>query len=192
MLLVLAGIALHPAWAAVTTFGLLVALALALLLLAHRWAEARRAGEPWALAALTGGFVLTGMAAVVSWSARPTAVLGGVVVLGLLLLARPIVRAVARPFLVGLGYGYALLVLGMTLGWAGLAAVEALAVVSITASVVAIVVTRLRAVDQPSWWAVLVTTSVPFLLGWPRSSRSAATGRPQRPPRCSPSRPSSS
>ncbi|OCI32139.1 hypothetical protein OERS_11110 [Oerskovia enterophila] len=163
VLFLLTGIALHPAWAALTSFGLLAALALALLVLADRSAAARRA--PWSAAALTGTFALTGMAAVVSWAARPTAVLGGAVVLGLLLLARRVVPAGVRPYLVGLGYGYALLVLGMTLGWAGLAGVEALAVVSVTASVVAIVVTRLRAVDRPSWWAVLVTTSVPFVLG---------------------------
>ncbi|MFD6164415.1 SCO7613 C-terminal domain-containing membrane protein [Oerskovia sp. NPDC060287] len=163
VLFLLAGTALHPAWAAVTSSGLLAALALALVVLADRWAAARRA--PWSAPVLTGVFALTGMAAVVSWSARPTAVLGGAVVLGLLLLARRVVPAGVRPYLVGLGYGYALLVLGMTLGWVGLTGVEALAVVSVTASVVAIVVTRLRVVDRPSWWAVLVTTSVPFLLG---------------------------
>ncbi|MFJ4109345.1 SCO7613 C-terminal domain-containing membrane protein [Oerskovia enterophila] len=191
VLFLLTGIALHPAWAAVTSFGLLAALALALFVLTDQLSEARRSGDRpssdtgsptvvvpgalprsvrserarWAMAALTGMFALTGMAAVVSWAARPTAVLGGAVVLGLLLLARRVVPAGGRPYLVGLGYGYALLVLGMTLGWAGLAGVEALAVVSVTASVVAIVVTRLRAVDRPSWWAVLVTTSVPFVLG---------------------------
>jgi hypothetical protein len=163
VLFLLAGTALHPAWAAVTSSGLLAALALALVVLADRWAAARRA--PWSAPVLTGVFALTGMAAVVSWSARPTAVLGGAVVLGLLLLARRVVPAGVRPYLVGLGYGYALLVLGMTLGWVGLTGVEALAVVSVTASVVAIVVTRLRVVDRSSWWAVLVTTSVPFLLG---------------------------
>ncbi len=191
VLVVLAGVALHPAWAAVTSFGLLAALALALLVLTDKLSEARRSGDrpssdtgsatvvvpealprsarseraQWAMTTLTGTFALTGMAAVVSWAARPTAVLGGAVVLGMLLLARRVVPPTVRPYLVGLGYGYALLVLGMSLGWAGLAGVEALAVVSVTASVVAIVVTRLRAVDRPSWWAVLVTTSVPFALG---------------------------
>ncbi|MBD7998426.1 SCO7613 C-terminal domain-containing membrane protein [Oerskovia gallyi] len=183
------GVALHPAWAAVTSFAALAVLALALFVGAGRFARARRGGPAtgasvvpatatpasaprapwplgaWAAAALTGGFVATGLAALVSWAARPTVVLSGAVVLALLLVARRVVPALAHPFLVGVGYAYALLVLGTTLGWVGLGTTEAVAVVSVTASVVAIVVTRVRAVGQPSWWAVLVTTSVPFLLG---------------------------
>ncbi|MBD7950687.1 SCO7613 C-terminal domain-containing membrane protein [Oerskovia rustica] len=183
------GVALHPAWAAVTSFAALAVVAFALFVVAGRFAQARRAsaaaaaatsttpGAPapapsaqwplgaWAVAALTGGFVATGLTALVAWAARPTVVLSGAVVLALLLFARRTVPALVHPFLVGVGYAYALLVLGTTLGWAGLGTTEAVAVVSVTASVVAIVVTRVRAVGQPSWWAVLVTTSVPFLLG---------------------------
>lgn len=179
VLLLLLAVALHPAWAAVTTFVALGGLALALLLAAGRLARARRgAGSPepsaprtlrspatWGAAALTGGLAATALTALVSWAARPTVVLGGAVVLALALYARRAVPAPARPFLVAAGYAYALLVLGTTLDGAGLTGIEAVAVVSVTASVVAIVVTRVRAVGQPSWWAVLVTTSVPFLLG---------------------------
>ncbi|MFF3066295.1 SCO7613 C-terminal domain-containing membrane protein [Oerskovia sp. NPDC057915] len=205
-LVLVLGVALHPAWAAVTSFVALAVLALALFVVAGRFAQARRASTvatpavatrtvatpvaaspsapatatqetparrtrapwplgAWAAAALTGAFVATGLAALVSWAARPTVVLSGAVVLALLLFARRTVPAPAHPFLVGGGYAYALLVLGTTLGWAGLGTTEAVAVVSVTASVVAIVVTRVRAVGQPSWWAVLVTTSVPFLMG---------------------------
>lgn len=190
-LVLVLGMALHPAWAAVTSFAVLAVVALALFVVAGRFAQARRAGaaaatgtsaapDPaapapaahipwplgaWAAAALTGGFVATGLTALVAWAARPTVVLSGAVVLALLLFARRTVPALVHPFLVGVGYAYALLVLGTTLGWAGLGTTEAVAVVSVTASVVAIVVTRVRAVGQPSWWAVLVTTSVPFLLG---------------------------
>ncbi|MBM7479564.1 SCO7613 C-terminal domain-containing membrane protein [Oerskovia jenensis] len=188
------GVALHPAWAAVTSFAVLAVVALALFVVAGRFVQARRAADPaatgtsaapetstpvapapaprtpwplgsWAAAALTGGFVATALTALVSWSARPTVVLSGAVVLALALFARRYVPTLAHPFLVAAGYAYALLVLGTTLGWTGLGGTEAVAVVSITASVVAIVVTRVRAVGQPSWWAVLVTTSVPFLLG---------------------------
>lgn len=180
------GVSLHPAWAAVTSFVALAVVAFALFVVAGRFAQAGRATASatpvapespppatrapwslgsWAAAALTGGFVATGLTAVVSWAARPTVVVSGAVVLALLLFARRTVPALAHPFLVGVGYAYALLVLGTTLAWAGLGTTEAVAVVSVTASVVAIVVTRVRAVGQPSWWAVLVTTSVPFLLG---------------------------
>ena len=173
------GVVLHPAWAAVTSFAALAALASALFLLAARLERADRAAgtsgpsgarTPWApgawrAAALWGGLAATALAALVSWAARPTVVLGGAVVLALTLLARRVVPPTAHPYLVVAGYGYALLVLGTTLDGAGLSGSEAVAAVSITASVVAIVVTQVRAVEQPSWWAVLVTTSVPFLLG---------------------------
>ena len=188
------GVALHPAWAAVTSFAVLAVVALALFVVAGRFVQARRAADAaatgtsaapetstpvapapaprtpwpldaWAAAALSGGFVASALTALVSWSARPTVVLSGAVVLALALFARRYVPTLAHPFLVAAGYAYALLVLGTTLGWTGLSGTEAVAVVSITASVVAIVVTRVRAVGQPSWWAVLVTTSVPFLLG---------------------------
>lgn len=100
-----------------------------------------------------------------SWVARPTATAGAVVVGLLLLAARAAAPRSLHAPLVGVAYGYALLVLGVTLGWSGAGTVVVLCGVSGVASLAALAVTLAPRVDRHSWWAVLGVTAVPFGLG---------------------------
>ncbi|WP_455606268.1 SCO7613 C-terminal domain-containing membrane protein, partial [Cellulosimicrobium funkei] len=100
-----------------------------------------------------------------SWVARPTATAGAVVVGLLLLAARAAAPRSLHAPLVGVAYGYALLVLGVTLAWSGAGTVVVLCGVSGVASLAALAVTLAPRVDRDSWWAVLGVTAVPFGLG---------------------------
>ncbi|SDF31669.1 hypothetical protein SAMN04487781_0999 [Cellulosimicrobium cellulans] len=100
-----------------------------------------------------------------SWVARPTATVGAVVVGLLLLAARAAAPRSLHAPLVGVAYGYALLVLGVTLAWSGAGTVVVLCGVSGVASLAALAVTLAPRVDRGSWWAVLGVTAVPFGLG---------------------------
>lgn len=100
-----------------------------------------------------------------SWAARPTATAGAVVVGLLLLAARAAAPGALHAALVGVAYGYALLVLGVTLAWSSAGTVVVLCGVSGVASLAALAVTLAPRVDRHSWWAVLGVTAVPFGLG---------------------------
>ncbi|WP_144681413.1 SCO7613 C-terminal domain-containing membrane protein [Cellulosimicrobium sp. TH-20] len=100
-----------------------------------------------------------------SWVARPTATAGAVVVGLLLPAARAAAPRALHAPLVGVAYGYALLVLGVTLAWSGAGTVVVLCGVSGVASLAALAVTLAPRVDRDSWWAVLGVTAVPFGLG---------------------------
>ncbi|MCB7135629.1 SCO7613 C-terminal domain-containing membrane protein [Cellulosimicrobium marinum] len=168
-LALLLGLVLDPRLAGVTSLVLLVVLAVAALVGATRGPVARAAAGsgfvPWRAAAVTGTFVATGLVLAGSWTSRPTALLGGVAVGGLLLAARAAVPRAAHAPLVGVAYGYALVVLGVGLGWAGFTGVAASCTVATVAALTALVVTLARRVGTTTWWAVLGVTALPFALG---------------------------
>ncbi|QJW34937.1 SCO7613 C-terminal domain-containing membrane protein [Cellulosimicrobium protaetiae] len=119
----------------------------------------------WRAAAVAGTIAALLLLVAGSWVARPTATVGAVVVGVLLLAARACAPRGLHAVLVGTAYGYALLVLGVTLAWGGIGTVAVLCVVSGVASLVALTVTLVPRVDRDSWWAVLGVTAVPFGLG---------------------------
>lgn len=104
-------------------------------------------------------------AALLSWAdAAITVPLGAVAVVVLLLLARTVpvpVRAVH----LGLGYAYALVLLATALGRAGVETVAVLCLTTTTAALAALTATLVRRLDARSWYAILVVTLVPFLVG---------------------------
>ncbi|MEV8179368.1 hypothetical protein AB0O99_15040 [Cellulosimicrobium funkei] len=116
-------------------------------------------------AAVAGTVLVLVLLVAGSWVARPTATAGAVVVGLLLLAARAAAPRSLRAPLVGVAYGYALLVLGVTLAWSGAGTVVVLCGVSGVASLAALAVTLAPRVDRDSWWAVLGVTAVPFGLG---------------------------
>ncbi|MCM3535285.1 hypothetical protein M3693_13760 [Cellulosimicrobium funkei] len=116
-------------------------------------------------AAVAGTVLVLVLLVAGSWVARPTATAGAVVVGLLLLAARAAAPRALHAPLVGVAYGYALLVLGVTLAWSGAGTVVVLCGVSGVASLAALAVTLAPRVDRDSWWAVLGVTAVPFGLG---------------------------
>jgi hypothetical protein len=78
------------------------------------------------------------------------------------------VPAVIRPGHVGVGYAYALVIFARALDLADLDQLPTIAVLCLTttlASVGAIIATLVRRIRAASWYAVLLVTSVPFLIG---------------------------
>ncbi|WP_353707162.1 hypothetical protein ABRQ22_14030 [Cellulosimicrobium sp. ES-005] len=125
----------------------------------------RAEARVWYAAAVAGAIAAVLLLVAGSWVARPTATAGAVVVGGLLLAARAAAPRALHAPLVGTAYGYALLVLGVTLAWSGAGTVAVLCAVSGVASLAALAVTLVPRVDRDSWWAVLGVTAVPFGLG---------------------------
>jgi len=161
------GLVLDLRLAGVMSLVLLAVLAAALLVAGTRPRAVAAVGEGarWRTTAVAGVFVATALLLLGSWTARPTATAGAVAVGALLLAARAAVPRGARAPLVAAAYAYALVVLGVTLGWSGLGAVAAVCTVSAVASVVALVTTLVRRVGRDTWWAVLAVTAVPFVVG---------------------------
>ncbi|MBM7818154.1 hypothetical protein JOE63_000631 [Cellulosimicrobium cellulans] len=125
----------------------------------------RAEARVWRAAAVAGTIASVLLLVAGSWVARPTATAGAVVVGVLLLAARAAAPRGLHAPLVGTAYGYALLVLGVTLAWSGAGTVAVLCAVSGVASLAALAVTLVPRVDRESWWAVLGVTAVPFGLG---------------------------
>ncbi|GGF05246.1 SCO7613 C-terminal domain-containing membrane protein [Mycetocola zhadangensis] len=71
----------------------------------------------------------------------------------------------ARFLHVGAGYAYALFIFGTALDQLGVGVIPMLCLVTSLASIGAIVATFLRWVAPSAWYAILVVTSVPFLVG---------------------------
>ena len=100
-----------------------------------------------------------------SWVSRPTTAAGALVVCALLLSFRGVLRPATHPWLVGAGYVYPLVVLGVVLGWLDLPAVAVLCTVSAVASLVTIVVTLGGRTSRNEWYVVLGVTAGPFAAG---------------------------
>lgn len=125
----------------------------------------RAEARVWYAAAVVGTIVSVLLLVAGSWVTRPTVTAGAVVVGGLLLAARAAAPRGLHAPLLGTAYGYALLVLGVTLAWSGAGTVAVLCAVSGVASLAALAVTLVPRIDRDSWWAVLGVTAVPFGLG---------------------------
>lgn len=86
------------------------------------------------------------------------------VVLAIAAVARTIPRG-ARFVHVGIGYAYALVTFARTLGLSGVEPVATLCLTTSVAALGAIGATYLRRIGPRAWWAILVVTSVPFVVG---------------------------
>ncbi|SIT84199.1 SCO7613 C-terminal domain-containing membrane protein [Microbacterium sp. RU33B] len=108
---------------------------------------------------------LVAFTAILSWRDPELVVGAGVAIVGALAVISLALPARTRFVHVGVGYAYALVVFATALTLQG---VGALAVVCLTTSagaLVAIAATFLSRVGARAWYAILVVTSVPFVLG---------------------------
>ncbi|RPF23251.1 SCO7613 C-terminal domain-containing membrane protein [Myceligenerans xiligouense] len=124
-------------------------------------AEYRRARH----AAVTGAVLVIVLLGAYSWISRPTAAAGALAVSALVLSLRATLPRPAHPWLVGAGYLYPLVVLGVVLAWLDLSLVAAVCTVSAAASLVTILVTLATRTSRNEWYAVLGVTAAPFLAG---------------------------
>lgn len=157
-----------PAWSALSRPGQVVAgivIALALGAALARLPRLRDAALSFRAPLLVAPHAILIYLAAISWGDDRLTVAAGaavVVALGVLAMAMP---AVARPIYVAVGYAYALIVFARGLQLLGLEDIPVVSFTATLASVVALVVTLVRRVRAPLWYAVLAVTAVPFLVG---------------------------
>ncbi|WP_139415587.1 SCO7613 C-terminal domain-containing membrane protein [Agromyces laixinhei] len=104
-------------------------------------------------------------AALLSWIDPAITVLVGVgIVAATLVVARPL-PAGARVVHVGAAYAYALAIFATALDRLGVVTIAVLCLTTTAAALCALAATLVRRVDARSWYAILVVTAVPFLIG---------------------------
>lgn len=105
------------------------------------------------------------LAMIVSWANVGTTVWAGIAAVATIAVIAMAVPQEIRFLHVGAGYAYALIVvaIGLTMMEFGPIAVQSLT--TSVGSIVAIGATFMRKVRTPAWYAVLLVTSVPFLIG---------------------------
>jgi hypothetical protein len=89
----------------------------------------------------------------------------GVIVIAALAAVARVVPARIRPLHFGVGYAYALAIFATAASLAGLDVIAILCLVTSLASAFALAVTMTRWTATQSWYAVLIVTAVPFLMG---------------------------
>jgi hypothetical protein len=103
--------------------------------------------------------------AFVSWGDEQVTVAAGAALVAVLVVLAMTMPATFRPIYVVVGYGYALILVARGLDLLGLDAIPVISYTATVASVFALVITLVRRVRAPLWYAVLVVTAVPFVIG---------------------------
>ncbi|MFE6253944.1 SCO7613 C-terminal domain-containing membrane protein [Agromyces sp. NPDC057865] len=117
-------------------------------------------------------------AALISWTdSAVTVPIGALAVASVVVIART-ARRTARPAYVGVAYAYSLVLVATALHLAGLESIPVLCLTTTTAALAALAATLVRRIEPPEWYAILVVTAVPFLIGvavviWERSGWTA-------------------
>jgi hypothetical protein len=114
---------------------------------------------------LVGAHLLLASTAALAWTdSNLTVAVGAVVVLLLALLAR-VVSARLRPVYLGVGFAYALIVFAAGLSLVHVQTIAVLCLTTTLASLTALAATLAPRVSARAWYAVLIVTAVPFLIG---------------------------
>ncbi|MDJ0325372.1 hypothetical protein QMG61_16520 [Cryobacterium sp. PH31-AA6] len=112
-----------------------------------------------------GSHVAVLLAIVCSLVDEGVTVWAGIAIVATITVVARAVPARARFLHVGAGFAYALFVFATALGLLGVGTLAMLCLTSAVASIGAIAATFLRRVAPPAWYAILVVTAVPFMLG---------------------------
>ncbi|HWH25388.1 MAG TPA: hypothetical protein VNT53_01915 [Pseudolysinimonas sp.] len=163
-----------PAALAITTWnGLLpvgqviVGLGLALSIsLALRFVPSvRQLSLAWRLPLVALAHVLLVLVAVIAARDDTITVAAGAATIAVLVVAAQTTPVSTRFLHVGIGYAYALAILATGLTQLDLENIVVLCLTSAVGSLVALVATEIRRVSPRVWWAILVVTLVPFVIG---------------------------
>ncbi|MEZ3159038.1 zinc ribbon domain-containing protein [Microbacterium sp. BWT-B31] len=142
-----------------------LALAAAVSLALARVPALRRTSIATRMPLIAGAHLLVLFAVILSWRDLDLAALAGAGVVVAIACLALTVPASARFVHVGTGYAYALVVFATVLGVQGVDGVARLCLTTSAGALVAIAATFLPWVRVRSWYAILVVTSVPFLIG---------------------------
>ncbi|MGE3194567.1 MAG: SCO7613 C-terminal domain-containing membrane protein [Microbacteriaceae bacterium] len=153
-------------WLPVTQVSIAIGFALAVALLLLFVPVVRDAPLVLRLPAIVGAHLALLLGGLVSWGDEQLTVPAGVAIVAVLFAVAATVRTADHPVHVGVGYAYALVLVARALDLTD--ALSTVAVFSITTAVGAvgaIAATLIRRLRAPAWYAVLIVTAVPFLIG---------------------------
>jgi hypothetical protein len=154
------------AWLTVTQVSIALGIALATSLLILFVPVVRATSRAIRVPAIMGAHVALVLGAQLSWTDSSLTVGAGIAAVGVLIAVAQTVPRVARPVHVGVGYAYALLIFARALDLTDVFSTIALLCLTTTLGALgAIVATLVRRVRPGAWYAVLIVTAVPFLIG---------------------------
>ena len=165
LMVTVASVAVWSGWLLVTRTSiavgatLVIVAVLVLLPKASSWPIAVR------LPLLVGAHGLLAFGGSVAWAEPGLNVWGGAAVAASVFLLSFAVPPVLRPVHIGVAYAYGLLVFATALDLAGLELIATLCLTTSLASIAALVITLARRVPARIWYAILIVTAVPFLIG---------------------------
>ena len=114
---------------------------------------------------LIGIHLLVLHAAIVAWSAPLLSELGGAAVVVVMIAVTLAMPAIIRPVHTAVGFAYALIVFAHVLQLAHLETIAIFCLTTTLASACALAVTLIRRVTPRYWYAILIVTAVPFVIG---------------------------
>jgi hypothetical protein len=114
---------------------------------------------------IVGAHLLLVSSAALAWTDSNLTVAGGAVSVAVLAMLSRTVPAVIRPLYLAVGYGYALIVFAAGLNLVHVETIAVLCLTTTLASLAALAATLIRRLPARSWYAVLIVTAVPFLIG---------------------------
>jgi hypothetical protein len=151
-----------PLWSRIAiALGLAVAASVALIVVPG----IRTAALGYRLPLILGVHFSVLLATVSSWVDGWTMVWAGIAIVASIAVIARTLPAQVRFLHFGAGYAYGLIVFATTLGQLGVGTIAMLCLTTSLGSVVAMAATFIRRLRPPSWYAVLVVTSVPFMIG---------------------------
>jgi hypothetical protein len=151
-----------PLWSRIAiALGLAVAASVALVVVPR----IRLAALSYRLPLILGVHFAVLLAMVSSWVDGWSMVWAGVAIVAAIAVIARTLPADLRFLHVGAGYAYALIVFATALGQVGVGTIAMLCLTTSLGSVGAIGATFIRRLKPPAWYAILVVTSVPFVIG---------------------------
>jgi hypothetical protein len=114
---------------------------------------------------LVGAHVMIVISAFNAWSLDTLTVLGGVGAVAAILLLSRALPAPVRALYIGIANAYGLIVFARALDLAGLETIVVLCLTTTLAGLMALAATLVRPVPRSWWYAILIVTIVPFVIG---------------------------
>ncbi|MEO6115740.1 MAG: hypothetical protein ABIP33_05090, partial [Pseudolysinimonas sp.] len=114
---------------------------------------------------IVGAHLLLISAAALAWTDSNLIVAGGAVSVAVLAVLARTLPAVVRPLYLAVGYGYALIVFAAGLNLVHVETIAVLCLTTTLGSLTALAATLIHRLPARSWYAVLIVTAVPFLIG---------------------------
>ena len=164
-MLALLALADWSALAPLARVGLGLALALALSLAVARIPRVTAAPLRMRLPLIVGAHLLLVSSAALAWTDSDLTVAGGAASVAVLAVLARALPSVIRPLYLAVGYGYALVVFAAGLNLVHVETIAVLCLTTTLGSLVALAATLVRRLSAGAWYAVLIVTAVPFLIG---------------------------